>query len=323
MKQHTLSVSCSVGVLVTTFGLLILVGSSAPLVHALQPRTASEQVYTEEQARRGQATYVELCARCHGATLQGESGPPLTGEAFVANWQSQPVSDLVDKIKNTMPADGAGKLSRQQSADIVAFVLQTAGFPAGRSELSADADALKPITWPASNQQSATTGSTGAQPSSMPALGNMAQLMRGILFPASNLIFNAQSHDPSAPKPAYDPGKGGFSWVDWGAGIYSGWELVDYAAVAIADAAPLLLTPRRCENGKPAPVERADWIKYTRELADAGRAAYKASQSRSQDAVIEVTNQLAEACLNCHRVYRDKRSGTSNDPSNKAARCVP
>jgi mono/diheme cytochrome c family protein len=290
MKQHTLSVSCSVGVLVTTFGLLILVGSSAPLVHALQPRTASEQVYTEEQARRGQATYVELCARCHGATLQGESGPPLTGEAFVANWQSQPVSDLVDKIKN---------------------------------ELSADADALKPITWPASNQQSATTGSTGAQPSSMPALGNMAQLMRGILFPASNLIFNAQSHDPSAPKPAYDPGKGGFSWVDWGAGIYSGWELVDYAAVAIADAAPLLLTPRRCENGKPAPVERADWIKYTRELADAGRAAYKASQSRSQDAVIEVTNQLAEACLNCHRVYRDKRSGTSNDPSNKAARCVP
>ena len=77
-----------------------------------------------------------------------------------------------------------------------------------------------------------------------------------------------QGQDPGAPREAYKPGSGGFNWADWGAGIYSGWELVDYAAVTMVDVAPLLLIPRRCENGKPAPVERADWVKFTQENAD-------------------------------------------------------
>ena len=48
----------------------------------------------------------------------------------------------------------------------------------------------------------------------------------------------------------------------WGGSIYSGWELVDYAAIALAESAPLMLTPgRRCENGKPVPVNDPDWIK--------------------------------------------------------------
>ena len=150
----------------------------------------------------------------------------------------------------------------------------------------------------------------------------MAQLMRGILFPSSNLLFQVQTYDPAAPKTGYEPGTTSFSWVDWGSGIYSGWELVDYAAIAIAESAPLLLTPdRRCENGKPVPVDRADWIQFTAELAEAGRAAYRASQSRNREAVSDVTNQIADACLHCHEVYRDKPGGTTADPSNKAARC--
>ena len=142
-------------------------------------------------------------------------------------------------------------------------------------------------------------------------------------FPSSNLIFSVQGQDPAAPKPAFKPGAGGFNWADWGAGIYSGWELVDYAAVSLVDVAPLLLVPRRCENGKPAPVERADWVKYTQELADAGRAVFKASQTRNQEAVSDATNLLADSCLNCHVAYRDKPGGTAADPSNKAARCIP
>src|SRR5262249_28382221 len=115
-------------------------------------------------------------------------------------------------------------------------------------------------------------------------------------------------------------------WADWGAGIYSGWELVDYAAVAIAESAPLMLTPgRRCENGKLVPVQEADWIKFTNELAEAGRAAYRAAQTRKQDVVSEGTDQVATACSHCHEAYRDKPVGGARnpiDPSNKAARCV-
>jgi hypothetical protein len=155
-------------------------------------------------------------------------------------------------------------------------------------------------------------------------LGNLAQVMRGIFFPSSNLLFNVQTHDPAVQKaPGVSPDAAAFSWVDWGAGIYSGWEIADYAAISLAEAAPMMLTPgRRCENGRPVPVTNEDWVRFTTELVEAARAAYKATQSRNREAVSEVTNQLADACLHCHEVYRDKGGGSSIDPSNKAARCV-
>lgn len=307
-----------------------LVGSFSVAVHAGQSRTVTEGVYTAGQAARGQAIFQERCSSCHGQTLGGDIAPPLVGDAFIGDFDKQPLSELVNKIKNTMPADdpGPGQVTPQQTADIVAYILQVNKFAAGRAELSADEGALKQITWPVGNPaQPKPIMVTAAHESSFALTGNLAQVMRGILFPSSNLIFNVQNQDPGArtSTPGYEPGAtGAFSWVDWGAGIYAPWELVDYAAVALAESAPLLLTPgRRCENGKPVPVERADWVKYTEGLVDAARAAYKASQSRNQDAVSEATNQLAEACLNCHVVYRDKPGGTARDPSNKAARCVP
>jgi cytochrome c556 len=76
------------------------------------------------------------------------------------------------------------------------------------------------------------------------------------------------------------------------------------------------MTPgRRCENGKPVPVDRADWQKYVRGLIEAGRTAYKAALARNQEAVSDATNVVAEACLNCHSVYRNGRSA--------ALRCTP
>ena len=66
---------------------------------------------------------------------------------------------------------------------------------------------------------------------------------------------------------------------------------------------------------------REDLARTEAELAEAGKAAYRASQSRNREAVSEVTNRIADACLRCHEVYRDKPGGTVADPSNKAARC--
>ncbi len=190
---------------------------------------------------------------------------------------------------------------------------------------------MKQIAWPAGlvAERKASPLSASQGLTSLP-LGNLAQLMRGIFFPSSNLIFNVQSHDPGAQKkgPApSNPAAGAFSWVDWGAGIYSGWELVDNAAISIADAAPALLTPgRRCENGRPVPVTDPDWVKFTQEMVDVARTVYKVSQTRNQEAVSDATGLLADACLHCHEVYRDKRGRGAAvrdpaDPSNKAARC--
>jgi mono/diheme cytochrome c family protein len=289
-------------------------------VTAQAGRTIADRVYTDTQAQRGQAISDAQCGVCHGPTLAGGLGPPLAGADFLRVWDKRPLIDLVDKIEKTMPATSPGSLSRGQATDLVAHLLKSSALPAGTAELNGDA-MLRQITLVGPAAPGAPATSEAAIASAKP-LGNMAQVMRGILFPSSNLLFQVQTYDPAAPKTGYEPGTASFSWVDWGAGIYSGWELVDYAAVAIAESAPLLLAPaRRCENGKPVPVDRADWIQFTAEMAEAGRAAYRASQSRNRDAVSDVTNQIADACLHCHEVYRDKPGGTTADPSNKAARC--
>ena len=44
-----------------------------------------------------------------------------------------------------MPADKPGTLKPEQAADVIAFVLQKAAFPAGPTELPADTAALKTI----------------------------------------------------------------------------------------------------------------------------------------------------------------------------------
>jgi mono/diheme cytochrome c family protein len=295
-------------------------------VMAQAGKTVADRVYTDAQAQRGQAIYDTQCRACHGATLAGALGPPLSGADFLGAWDRRPLTDLVDKIEKTMPATSPGTLSRAQATDVVAHLLKSSEFPAGMAELSGDA-MLKQITLVGRGAGAPRAASPGAAALAMMSArppGNMAQLMRGILFPSSNLLFQVQSYDPGEQKAGYQPGTASFSWVDWGAGVYSGWELVDYAAIAIAESAPLLLMPdRRCENGKPVPVDRADWVQYTQQLAEAGRTAYRASQTRNREAVAEVTNQIADACLSCHEVYRDKPGGTTADPSNKAARCVP
>jgi mono/diheme cytochrome c family protein len=298
---------------------------SLTLVMQAQTRTANDGVYTEAQAARGHALYRDKCAKCHGDALEGKLAPPLTGSAFLAIWGAQPLSELADKIRNTMPADDQGKVKPPEATDLVAFILQTGKFPSGRNELSFEEAVLKSIVLASTTQAAGSARQSAAsQAPAFPAMGNLAQVMRGILFPSSNIIFNVQLHDPGAPVKPGATDAASFSWTDWGAGIYTGWQIVDYAAVAIAESAPLMLTPgRRCENGKPVPVDRPDWIKFSQELAEVGRIVYKASQTRNQQAVSDATNQLADACLHCHQVYRDKRGSRPGSTAALAAHCTP
>ncbi len=294
---------------------------SWPQLDAAQ-RAPGDGVYTAEQATAGQAIYRAQCSGCHGPTLGGNAGPSLRGENFLKNWAGKSLDELAVKIQNTMPQNAPGKLTREQAVTLVAYVLQAGKFPAGKDALTDEAS-IKQIAFAGGAPAPAAPAGSAAQALAMQPMGNLAQIMRGILFPSSNIIFSVQGQDPGAPKPPFKPDAGGFNWADWGAGIYPGWELVDYAAISIADVAPLLLVPRRCENGRAVPVERDDWVKFTREMVDAAREVLKAAQTRKQDLVSDATNVLADACLNCHVVYRDKEGGTAADPSNKAARCQP
>jgi mono/diheme cytochrome c family protein len=277
-------------------------------LHAQQGRTAGDGVYTAAQAARGQALYENQCALCHGSALEGAMGPPLAGELFLGVWGAMTASDLFDKIHNTMPADAAGTLSRMQVAELVAYVLKANQFPSGGMELGSVDAALKQISL--GGPRAAAAPAAAASSMTFPATGTLNQVMRGVLFPSSNVLFDVQTQDPGARK-AGARAEAGTTTARYG-DVYAPWQVVDAAAIAIAESGPTLMTPgRRCENGKPVPVDRADWQKYVQGLVEAGRAAYKASQMRNVEAVVEVGNQISDACANCHRVYRDVASAAS------------
>lgn len=143
--------------------------------------------------------------------------------------------------------------------------------------------------------------------------------MRAIDFPNSNIIFDTQKTDPGAkPDAAKKEGGSDSSVTAAFAGLYGGWEKVENSALALAESANLILIPGRvCSNGKPVPVEREDFQKAAKTLADAGMAAYKAAQSKNLDAMVEVSGTVADACAICHETYRD--AGPAGSPE----RCVP
>jgi hypothetical protein len=210
-----------------------------------------------------------------------------------------------------MPPQAPGSVSRQQAVDLVAHVLRSGEFPAGQTDLTATTAAQ--IAFPAAPAAPAAAA-TGA--SAFAVAGNLAQLMRGVTFPNANILVNVQVKDPAKDKPAMPMP---FDSVAWGATVYYGWQAVDQAALALVETAPLFLLPgRRCENGRPVPIDRADWKQYTNAHMDVGRAVYKAAQSRDADAVNKVAEQLNETCANCHKVYRD---GTREGNTAGATRC--
>jgi len=117
---------------------------------AQSSRSVWDGIYTPEQAKRGGTLYANACASCHGSALNGgESAPPLTGGEFFSNWDGLTVGDLFDRIRVSMPADNPGKLTREQDADILAFMLSINQFPEGKSELEHRAEVLKQIRFEA------------------------------------------------------------------------------------------------------------------------------------------------------------------------------
>jgi mono/diheme cytochrome c family protein len=105
-----------------------------------------EGVFTEAQSTRGQATYQSECAGCHGTSLEGgDMTPPLVGGTFTSNWNDLTLGDLFERIRVTMPLDKPGRLTRQQNADVIAYLLKSNAWPPGATELPAEAGALKQI----------------------------------------------------------------------------------------------------------------------------------------------------------------------------------
>lgn len=156
-------------------------------------------------------------------------------------------------------------------------------------------------------------GAAPARPAANATLdANLLQLMRGTLYPSSNVIFAAQDDLSKQPKP-----EDASTSPNPLTSTYGGWTAVENAGLAIAEVSRLVALPERmCSSGRRAPTMRADWIKFTADLRKAGLAAYAAARKKDKDTMVDVAGTISDACSACHDVYREKKGGERD-------RCLP
>jgi len=104
---------------------------------------ASSGVFAGEQAERGAELFAARCSGCHGGELEGGFGPRLA--PLGSHWRGQTLGSLFRFVSSNMPYDNPGSLTPDQYLDLVAFVLQSNGYPAGVSALVADAAVIDPV----------------------------------------------------------------------------------------------------------------------------------------------------------------------------------
>jgi quinoprotein glucose dehydrogenase len=127
-------------------GLGIVCGSLTRAAVLQQTRTTWSGIYTDAQAKRGQAAYDELCASCHLADLTGaDQAPGLVGPDFNAQWNDRSINELFERTRTSMPADKPGTMRPDLVADVLAFILNKGGFPVGEADLPSQADALRDL----------------------------------------------------------------------------------------------------------------------------------------------------------------------------------
>lgn len=101
-------------------------------MRAAQPTPAADApaaLFTSAQADRGQQLFRSVCSSCHYTN-------EFSGEDFRYAWRRQNADDLFEYMADAMPEDAPGSLSSQQYLDVLAYMLELNGLPAGGSELS-------------------------------------------------------------------------------------------------------------------------------------------------------------------------------------------
>ena len=106
------------------------------------------------------------------------------------------------------------------------------------------------------------------------------QIMLGLVIPAADTVWGVASNTPSDD---------------------AAWEKVAASAVMIAEAAHLMSTG-------PRVVDQADWLGYSKAMADAAKLAAKAAGEKNADGVGDAGNVLYETCDTCHKKYMPARA---------------
>jgi cytochrome c556 len=122
--------------------------------------------------------------------------------------------------------------------------------------------------------------STGmaAQQEPYKPVASVLVLMKAIVIPASNAVFDVASEAPKTDDQ---------------------WDALQNNAVLLAESGNLLMMRAPAKN-------RADWMKYSRVLVDSAEAALRGAKAKNVDAVLEAGDGIYGSCESCHEKYMNK-----------------
>jgi mono/diheme cytochrome c family protein len=109
--------------------------AAAPAEEEESDPTTADGIFTVAQADRGEELFLNVCSECHDSADWTEPG-------FRGRWEDQSVFQLWYYINDRMPYDNPWSLSRQQVTDVLTYILQLNGLPAGEVELATDDDSI-------------------------------------------------------------------------------------------------------------------------------------------------------------------------------------
>lgn len=123
------------------------------------------------------------------------------------------------------------------------------------------------------------------QSSTYRPVGDMAQLMAGVVEPAAEVIWDAvgvivdaEGEHQLAPQTEEE------------------WLALRSAAYTVAESGNLLMMPERA-------LDQGAWITMSQSLVEMGERAIEAADARNLDAIFDVGAEIYYVCTNCHGAY--------------------
>jgi len=117
-------------------------------------------------------------------------------------------------------------------------------------------------------------------------VASVRQIMRGIVGPSANVVFESVSTTVSASGIEEKQPRTEEEWVAVGS-----------SAAALIESANMLTIGERA-------VDKGEWLAMSKAMADAGMTALKATEKKDPQGVLAAGEAINTSCDNCHRKYQ-------------------
>jgi hypothetical protein len=109
-------------------------------------------------------------------------------------------------------------------------------------------------------------------------VGTMSQIMTDVIYPTSNDLFYVYREPPTND-------------VEW--------NKIKESALTMAEFGNLLMGNERAYDDEM-------WLEDAKLLVDVGKKAYKAASEKNLQAIVDLNQELNDACVQCHMDYRQR-----------------